>query len=80
MPTDVIEDLKRVAPVKGMTGYQTLMKFYIRQGLREDLQLLWEEEQRARELDMMLGEFGLKEDQKDRLRNFLREGPEQRVG
>ncbi|MDP2833200.1 MAG: hypothetical protein Q8Q28_07890 [Pseudomonadota bacterium] len=37
MPLDVIEDLKRVAPWKGFSGYQPLMRTYIGQGLREDL-------------------------------------------
>lgn len=37
IPVDVLEDLKRVAPVKGMSGYQALIKFYIGQGLRKDL-------------------------------------------
>lgn len=37
MPEDVIEDLKRIAPWKGFSGYQPLMRAYIGQGLREDL-------------------------------------------
>ena len=37
MPVDVLEDLKRVAPIKGMSGYQALIKFYVGQGLRKDL-------------------------------------------
>jgi hypothetical protein len=28
MPVDVLEDLKRVAPLKGMSGYQPLIKYY----------------------------------------------------
>ena len=37
MPEDVIEDLKRVAPHLGFSGYQPLIRAYIGQGLREDL-------------------------------------------
>jgi predicted transcriptional regulator len=40
IPKDVIEDLKRVAPVLGFSGYQALMKAYIGQGLRADLERL----------------------------------------
>jgi hypothetical protein len=36
VPEDVLEDLKRIAPLKGMGGYQALIKFYISQGLRQD--------------------------------------------
>ena len=37
MPEDVLEDLKRVAPLLGFSGYQPLMRAYIGQGLRADL-------------------------------------------
>ena len=37
MPEDVVEDLKRVAPVLGFSGYQPLIRAYIGQGLRQDL-------------------------------------------
>jgi len=40
IPTDVIEDLKRVAPMIGLSGYQSLIKAYIGQGLRADLERL----------------------------------------
>jgi hypothetical protein len=40
MPEDVIEDLKRVAPRLGFSGYQPLMRAYIGQGLRADLERL----------------------------------------
>lgn len=33
---DVIESLKAIAPMKGMSGYQTLLKAYISEGLRRD--------------------------------------------
>lgn len=40
MPEDVIEDLKRVAPLLGFSGYQPLACTYIGQGLRADLEHL----------------------------------------
>jgi len=38
MPEDVLEDLKRVAPLLGFSGYQPLIRAYIGQGLRVDLE------------------------------------------
>lgn len=40
MPEDVVEDLKRIAPQLGFAGYQALMRAYIGQGLRVDLERL----------------------------------------
>jgi hypothetical protein len=40
MPEDVVEDLKRVAPLLGFSGYQPLMRHYVGQGLRTDLERL----------------------------------------
>lgn len=37
MPADVIDDLKRIAPTLGFSGYQSLIKAYVGQGLRHDL-------------------------------------------
>jgi hypothetical protein len=37
MPEDVIDDLKRIAPLLGYSGYQPLIRTYIGQGLRADL-------------------------------------------
>jgi hypothetical protein len=39
-PLDVIEDLKRVAPLRGFFGYQPLVCAYVGQGLRIDLERL----------------------------------------
>lgn len=36
IPEDVIEDLKRLAPLLGFSGYQPLIRAYIGQGLRSD--------------------------------------------
>ncbi|WP_309742825.1 MULTISPECIES: hypothetical protein [unclassified Chamaesiphon] len=38
LPEDVIEDLKRVAPLLGFSGYQPLIRAYIGQCLRVDLE------------------------------------------
>ena len=40
MPVDVVDDLKRVAPLLGFSGYQGLLKTYVGQGLRRDLERL----------------------------------------
>ncbi len=37
MPQDVIDDLKHIAPLRGYSGYQPLIRAYIGQGLRTDL-------------------------------------------
>lgn len=38
IPEDVVEDLKLVAPLLGFSGYQPLIRAYIGQGLRTDLE------------------------------------------
>jgi hypothetical protein len=40
MPEDVVEDLKRVAPLLGFSGYQPLIRTYVGQCLRKDLERL----------------------------------------
>jgi hypothetical protein len=40
IPTDVLDDIKRVAVLLGFSGPQALIKAYIGQGLREDLERL----------------------------------------
>lgn len=40
MPEDVIEDLKRIAPLLGFSGYQPLIRAYVGQCLRKDLEQL----------------------------------------
>jgi hypothetical protein len=37
MPEDVVEDLKKIAPQLGFSGYQPLIRAYVGQGLRQDL-------------------------------------------
>ena len=39
-PEDVIDDLKRVAPLRGFSGYQPLVRAYVGQGLRVDIERL----------------------------------------
>ena len=36
IPVDVVDSMKEIAPHKGYTGYQTLLKSYISEGLRRD--------------------------------------------
>lgn len=36
IPVDVVDSLKEIAPHKGLAGYQTLLKAYISEGLRQD--------------------------------------------
>jgi hypothetical protein len=36
IPADVVESLKIIAPHKGFSGYQALLKAYISEGLRRD--------------------------------------------
>jgi hypothetical protein len=38
MPQDVVDDLKRVAPLRGFTGYQALLRAYVGAGLRDDME------------------------------------------
>nr|CRH06037.1 Conserved protein of unknown function [Candidatus Magnetococcus massalia] len=40
MPEDVVDDLKRVAPMLGFNGYQPLIRHYVGQALRSDLEKL----------------------------------------
>jgi len=40
MPEDVVADLKRIAPQLGFSGYQPLIRAYVGQCLRKDLERL----------------------------------------
>ena len=42
IPQDVVEDLKGIAPRLGFSGYQPLIRAYVGQGLRADLERLSE--------------------------------------
>ena len=60
MPEDVIEDLKRIAPKLGFSGYQPLIRAYVGQGLREDLERF--ENDAVTELINSLKRRGISED------------------
>lgn len=36
IPVDVVESLKEIAPLRGFSGYQALMKSYLSDGIRKD--------------------------------------------
>ena len=36
IPVDVVESMKAIAPRKGLSGYQALLKAYVSEGLRQD--------------------------------------------
>lgn len=36
VPEDVVESMKEIAPKRGFSGYQALLKTYISEGLRRD--------------------------------------------
>jgi hypothetical protein len=36
IPADVVESMRAIAPYKGFSGYQALLKSYISEGLRRD--------------------------------------------
>jgi hypothetical protein len=73
IPEDVLQDLKRVAPLKGMSGYQALMKFYIGQGLRKDLRELWQLDNAAK-LEAVLVECGVDTERRQEILNRLKQG------
>lgn len=59
MPHDVVEDLKRIAPFRGMSGYQPLIRAYVGQGLREDIAVM-EAQPDYQKLIAILEEQGVK--------------------
>jgi len=36
IPADVVESMKNIAPLRGLSGYQPLLRSYIGEGLRRD--------------------------------------------
>jgi hypothetical protein len=40
MPEDVVDNLKRIAPLLGFSGYQPLIRAYVGRGMRADLERL----------------------------------------
>lgn len=59
---DLLDKLKRVAAMKGMAGYQSLMKFYIGQGLLRDVDLVRQIEKDTK-IEACLKNIGLSQDQ-----------------
>jgi hypothetical protein len=79
MPEDVVEKLKRIAPLKGMSGYQALIKYYVGAGLRRDLETLWLQEV-PEKIQSILAKHGLTgEVQEEVLEELLGVVPHQRV-
>ncbi len=70
VPEDILEDLKRIAPLKGMGGYQALIKFYISQGLRKDRRDLWEMEHGR--VETILAECGVNPEQRREILDRLK--------
>src|SRR5215470_2289424 len=60
IPVDVVESLKALAPMKGFTAYQTLLKSYISEGLRRDEAQF--DQPSAQELAAVLKRRGVDED------------------
>lgn len=56
MPEDIVEELKRIAPLLGFSGYQPLMRAYIGQGLRADLIRLENESDVSRLVESLRGQ------------------------
>jgi hypothetical protein len=62
IPVDVLEKLRKIAPAKGMSGYQALIKYYVGKGLRADFGLVKQIES-AEKLETTLTKLGLKAEQ-----------------
>lgn len=61
MPEDVVADLNRVAPQLGFSSYQPLIRAYVGQGLRKDLEHL-ESNQAISNLIESLRKHGVEEE------------------
>jgi hypothetical protein len=60
---DLLDKLKRVAAMKGMSGYQSLIKYYIGQGLLRDIDLVEQIEEQDAKIEAGLKKIGLSDDQ-----------------
>jgi hypothetical protein len=60
IPEDLIEDLKEIAPLRGFSGYQPLIRSYIGEGMRRDESTLGKPE--IRNLIQTLERHGLGEE------------------
>jgi hypothetical protein len=63
MHVDLLDKLRRVAAMKGMAGYQSLIKYYIGQGLLRDIDLVKQIEEQDAKIEAALKKIGLSEDQ-----------------
>lgn len=61
IPQDVIGDLKEIAPRLGFSGYQPLIRAYVGQGLRADLERL-DQHPRISHLVKSLRKHGVKDE------------------
>src|SRR5207253_10488583 len=61
MPEDVVNDLKDIAPRLGFSGYQPLIRAYVGQGLRSDLERL-NQQPKLSHLVKSLRKHGVKDD------------------
>lgn len=61
MPEDVINELKRIAPLLGFSGYQPLIRAYIGQGLRQDIEKV-QNHSKLKDLGKRLSRYGIEKD------------------
>ena len=62
VPSDVIDELKQLAPRLGFSGYQPLIRFYVGQGLRTDIRKLQNEENAGQAVAQRLRARGVSEE------------------
>jgi hypothetical protein len=60
IPESVIADMKEIAPTLGFSGYQPLMRAYIGEGLRKDLERL--DNSQAQALTESLRKHGIEDE------------------
>lgn len=52
IPVDVVDSMKAIAPLRGFSGYQALLKAYVSEGLRRD-EAQWGEGKTARLIEAL---------------------------
>jgi hypothetical protein len=78
MPVDLLETLKKVAPLKEMTGYQSLIKYYIGQGLIRDnhlvskIQAEEEADSASMSFEEIIAAFDMVEKRKEKKEKFVK--------
>ncbi len=58
IPVDVVDDLEKVSQTKDMSSVETLIQFYIGQGLRKDLAELRRKDS-AKQAKQILGKYNI---------------------